>query len=381
MGLPRFIHPVPNGIEYSDRGVVFKYIFSSSSSELRRLSAQIVKHAGFSVAPLSRDTVFICNRARHGQRASLIRLETPRESPRFLGSLSPMTPKPGVPNSRIFPHDASIILVGSRGGGKRTLGFIGASHLGRPLITEDHYFEQTAGVSRGAYLQRHGRDAFITRNDEVIEEMLEHHRWGAVVECGMGTLSPRAQDCLRRFCATNPVVYVHREKEQMWRALGNIDVVSLDKLFRLDLNHRSCSNLEYYNCFDPTGEPESSTGAAADLGAQPKLTHAKKDFTDFLDIVTGQSITKAWLESPFALNAVPPEHRAYSYAMRLRLSSYIEGEIDLDELEARADAVEVRAAGPTIGLEPRIAHKGNTNRSYWTHGHRMFSAPWRGSSP
>src|SRR4051812_34677750 len=147
-----------------------------------------------------------------------------------------MTPK--VANARIFPQDASIILVGSRGGGKRTLGFIGAAHLGRPLITEDHYFEQTTGLSRGAFLQRNGREAFAARNDEVIDEMLERHRWGAVVECGMGTLSAKSQDCLRRFCGTNPVVYVHREKAQMWRALGGIDLASLDKLFRLDLSHR-----------------------------------------------------------------------------------------------------------------------------------------------
>src|SRR6187402_2790837 len=56
--------------------------------------------------------------------------------------------RPQTPASRQFPRNASIVLIGSRGSGKRTLGFIGATHLGRRLITEDHYFQEATGVSR-----------------------------------------------------------------------------------------------------------------------------------------------------------------------------------------------------------------------------------------
>lgn len=52
------------------------------------------------------------------------------------------------PNVRDFLPNASIVLIGSRGSGKRTLGFIGAMHLGRRLVTEDHYFQEATGVSR-----------------------------------------------------------------------------------------------------------------------------------------------------------------------------------------------------------------------------------------
>lgn len=52
------------------------------------------------------------------------------------------------PNIRDFQSDASIVLVGSRGSGKRSLGFIGATHLGRRLITEDHYFFEATGTTR-----------------------------------------------------------------------------------------------------------------------------------------------------------------------------------------------------------------------------------------
>jgi hypothetical protein len=50
--------------------------------------------------------------------------------------------------TREFNRNASIVLIGSRGSGKRSLGFIGATHLGRRLITEDHYFLEATGVSR-----------------------------------------------------------------------------------------------------------------------------------------------------------------------------------------------------------------------------------------
>jgi hypothetical protein len=53
-----------------------------------------------------------------------------------------------APSTRDFRSDASIVLIGCRGSGKRSLGFIGATHLGRRLITEDHYFLESTGISR-----------------------------------------------------------------------------------------------------------------------------------------------------------------------------------------------------------------------------------------
>ncbi|KAK4458928.1 putative quinate repressor [Cladorrhinum samala] len=250
-------------------------------------------------------------------------------------------------NERAFEANASIVLVGCRGAGKRTLGFMGALHLRRRLVTEDHYFEKATGMSRGQYLARHGRALFARQDIEVFKHMLDSNMTGCVIECGMSSLNEEAQDALREYSKSHPVVYIHREKEQIAHLLDAADV---QELLRADEKHRSCSNFEYYNLFDPsnhatTGTSGSVSGTNTPLnGLQPgpsKLLSAREDFTRFLDIVTARGATKAWLESPFSVSSVPPEFRSYSYALRLRLSYLMDMDLEWEDFEARGDCVEL----------------------------------------
>ncbi|KAK3987831.1 putative quinate repressor [Cladorrhinum sp. PSN332] len=250
-------------------------------------------------------------------------------------------------NERAFESNASIVLVGCRGAGKRTLGFMGALHLRRRLVTEDHYFEKATGMSRGQYLARHGRELFARQDIEVFKHMLDSNRTGCIIECGMSSLNEEAQDALREYSKTHPVVYIHREKEQIARLLDAADV---QQLLKADERHRSCSNFEFYNLFDPsiqatagTSGPVSGTSTPLN-GRQPgpsKLLNAREDFTRFLDIVTARGATKAWLESPFSVHSIPPEFRSYSYALRLRLSYLVDMDLEWDDFEARGDCVEL----------------------------------------
>ncbi|KAK4644415.1 hypothetical protein QC761_304580 [Podospora bellae-mahoneyi] len=249
-------------------------------------------------------------------------------------------------NERAFEANSSIVLVGCRGAGKRTLGFMGALHLRRRLVTEEHYFEKTTGLSRGEYLARHGREAFARQDTEVFKRMLDSNRTGCIIECGMSSLTGEAQDALRQYSSTNPVVYIHREKEQIAR---HLDAADLQQLLKADERHRSCSNFEYYNLYDPPNKygghiSGTSSGASTPLNGRQsgpsKLLSAREDFTRFLDIVTGRGATKAWLESPFSVSSVPPEFRSYSYALRLRLSYLMDMDLEWDDFEARGDCVE-----------------------------------------
>lgn len=252
-----------------------------------------------------------------------------------------MAPK----NERVFEPNASIVLVGCRGAGKRTLGFMGALHLRRRLVTEDHYFEKVTGFTRGQYLARHGREQFARQNIEVFKRMLSANRVGCVIECGMSSLSEEAQDALRQLTATNPVVYIHREKEQIVRLL---DAADAQPLLEADAKHRSCSNFEYYNLYD-SGTPISRLGggtAGPDAGltcrtGPSKLLGAQEDFTRFLDAIIGRGATKAWLQSPFSVAAIPPEFRAVSFALRLRLSYLMDMDLEWEDFEARADCIEL----------------------------------------
>lgn len=247
--------------------------------------------------------------------------------------------RPQTPNTRQFPSNASIVLIGSRGAGKRTLGFIGATHLGRRFITEDHFFQQTTGTSRGDFLRRYGKREFYRKNVDVLKLMLDQHRSGCVIECGMGSLSNQAQRALREFSKTNPVIYVTRASHRI-RSLLRLGEEEAIRLESADLSHRSCSNLEYYNLYDPSCDgmdtpPENGLGSVSS-----RLKYVKEDFSNFLDFLTGQGVIRSSLSSPFSIAALPPECRSHTYALSIRLSTC--QDLDLEELEAGADAVQLK---------------------------------------
>jgi len=247
-------------------------------------------------------------------------------------------------NERIFDPEASIVLVGIRGAGKRSLGFIGALHLRRRLVTHEHHFQQVTGLSQSQYLSKYGRDGFARRNVEVLKHMLGNNRTKCIIECGMSSLSEDAQAVLRLFSTTNPVVYVHREREQMLHFLDHADA---DQLLLADQTHRDCSNFEYYNLYDTFGGRSvngSDSGTPSwenPASSVSRLLNTKEEFTRFLDLLRGQAWRRLWLESPFALNAIPLEFRSYSYALRLRLSYLVDMDLEYEDFEARGDCVEL----------------------------------------
>ncbi|KAH6671694.1 quinate pathway repressor protein-like protein QutR [Halenospora varia] len=264
------------------------------------------------------------------------------------------SPGPQTPSTRQFPSNASIVLIGSRGAGKRTLGFIGATHLGRRLITEDHYFQEATGTTRGEFLRKYGNHEFYRRNVEVLKQMLDKHRSGCIIECGMGSLSNQAQRALREYSKTNPVIYVTRASHRI-RSLLRLGEEEAARLEAADLSHRSCSNLEYYNLYDPSCDgtgtetpPENGLG-----NISSRLKNVKEDFSNFLDFLTGQGLLRNSLESPFSIAALPPELRSNTYALSLRLSSI--PDLDLAELEAGADAVQLKIDTWTPGLQGIMA--------------------------
>lgn len=245
--------------------------------------------------------------------------------------------RPLSPVSRDFPGNASIVLVGSRGAGKRTLGFIGATYLGRRLITEDWYFQEETGLTKAAFLQKHGSAEFYRRSIDVLRRMLENNRVGCIIECGMSSLSTQAQRALRQYAQTNPVVYITRDSERI-RQLLRLGDEEGAKLETADLAHRSCSNLEYYNLYDSSCDGSMTPLESHSNNGSSRLKYAKEDFSSFLDTITGQMNLKTGFESPFSISALPPECRSYTYALSLRLS--IIQDLELEELEAGADLVQ-----------------------------------------
>lgn len=258
----------------------------------------------------------------------------------FMAADSLIPRNPSLLNRRVFHADASIVLVGCRGAGKRTLGFIGAGYLHRRLLTEDHYFEQATGCNRAKFLEQYGKEAFQSQMATTLAQVLQTHPTNCIIECGLGILSKETKEILRQFSETNPVIYVHRERNEICKIL-KLPTAETDKLLQADRRHRDCTNLEYYNLLDGGDSLESQSCIRSVSTSSARLLQVKEDFTKFLDLITGRGATQSWVENPFSINAIPPEHRLYSFVLRLRLSYLLNQGLDLERLESGGDAVEL----------------------------------------
>ncbi|KAI0889773.1 uncharacterized protein GGS22DRAFT_3960 [Annulohypoxylon maeteangense] len=243
---------------------------------------------------------------------------------------------------RIFPTDSSIILVGCRGAGKRTLGFIAAKYLGRRLVTEDHSFEQSTGCTRATFLQKYGRETFNQQMAVVIARVLRLNQTNCVIECGTGTLSPDIGEILKSYVETNPIIYIHRDKEDLYKLL-KLPVADAERLLLTDQSHRDFSNFEYFNLYDSSGEGQITENSLlrSATTSTAKLVEAKHDFKDFLDHILGHGLTRSWVANPFSRKAIPPEYRSLSFVFNIRLSTLINLDIDLATIEAPGDVLEL----------------------------------------
>ncbi|KAL4802622.1 type I 3-dehydroquinase-domain-containing protein [Aspergillus unguis] len=259
------------------------------------------------------------------------------------GVAAEMLPPSGIDVHRKIDPDASLVLIGIRGSGKRSLGFVAATALKRRFITEDHYFKEVTGLSRHEYLKRYGSQEFQQRDIEVLKMMLDNHRSRCVIECGLGSLTRPIQEHLRRYCTTNPVVYVARDMNRIQKLLG-LDDQATKLLGEGDPLHRTCSNFEYYNtedCSSSASQLDEETLDRRSVGYSFKLKEAKEDFTRFVRFVTGTDVGHSNYDSPFVLLETPPELRSYTYAIFVRFSDLIDNRVKLSELESGGDAIEL----------------------------------------
>ncbi|KAJ5651118.1 uncharacterized protein N7484_004841 [Penicillium longicatenatum] len=242
---------------------------------------------------------------------------------------------------RTFDPDASLVLVGIRGCGKRSLGFVAATALKRRFITEDHYFKEVTGVTRHEYLKSHGSQEFQRRDIDVLKQMLDNHKTGCVVECGLGSLTRPVQDHLRRISQICPVVHILRDIDRIQQLLG-LEDQSIRLLREGDPLHRTCSNFEFYNLEDRTrfvaddGSPDPRSAAYSF-----KLQEVKEDLTRFVRFVTGVDVNQSSHDSPFVLLETPPELRSFTHAILVRSSDLIDDNVNLQELESGGDAIEL----------------------------------------
>ncbi|RAK97103.1 putative quinate pathway repressor protein QutR [Aspergillus ibericus CBS 121593] len=277
---------------------------------------------------------------------------------------------------RKFSPNASIVLTGIRGTGKSSLAVILAATSGRRLIDADRYFQQVTGRSRASYKKEFDLVEYRQQEARVMESMLTDNQEGCVIACGPGSMERSGQTLLREYAKTHPVIYILRDPESIQSYLK---AWNTDKVRRfLELSgpiYRACSNLEFFNVSEKgiTDHPVPKDGHDSQLESEldqrvqaitPFLTlkQLQRDFLCFIAFATGDTTDLSRHNSSFPLSMQPVESRTFTYAVTVPLSSMLEQDLDIEELESTADAFELKldvAEPPSshLGLDSSFADR------------------------
>ncbi|KIX96431.1 uncharacterized protein Z520_07697 [Fonsecaea multimorphosa CBS 102226] len=236
--------------------------------------------------------------------------------------------------------DASIILVGVRGSGKRTLGLIAATALNWRFITEDLYFEKSTTKTRAAYMEAHGSHALYRKNVEVISSMLLTHRQRCVIECGWGSLTLEIHQLLQTLCATHPVIHITRSLKQI-QSLLQLDQQQTFLFRRADEYHRDCSNYEFYNIQDSSDQSTTTDGQEPPQFSVFRLREAKAQFCSFLDSISKDRLRALSSQINRPLSTVSLLERKFTHVVPVLFSDLLARDPQFANIDFIEDAVEL----------------------------------------
>lgn len=236
--------------------------------------------------------------------------------------------------------EASIILVGVRGAGKRTLGLIAATELNWKFMTEDLCFQEFTKMTPASFVEKYGIEAFHKNSVEAIREVLLTCRQRRVVAFGWGSLTSEIHLLLQKLCSTNPIIHITRSSKQVQNLLG-LDQQQVALFVRAEETHRGCSNYEFYNIQDWSEDPAANDGKG-DISISPfRLKEAKTQFCSFLDLVRGSSVERLSPCINRPLSAVPLVERRFTHVVRVELSTLMRLPPQMDNFDFIEDAIEL----------------------------------------
>ncbi|KAL4911344.1 hypothetical protein BDW74DRAFT_184716 [Aspergillus multicolor] len=227
--------------------------------------------------------------------------------------------------SRRYSADATLVLVGFHGAGKKTLGIIASVALRRRFVDFDAVFRQKLNFSPQEYILAHGLAQYRIVEAEVSQELLAKFDKGCVI-VGLGVVASQQQrDLLSTFARDHPVVYIRRDDAD----LRQIVATSPDKFQRFlqagNTFFEACSNFEFFNLtLGQAQQPHDKT-----LPSSLKLKEAERIFVRFLHHVFNQPHRTLFSSDAFSASQ--------TVALQIPIA-WIDAE-NFEDLDAGADAV------------------------------------------
>ena len=254
------------------------------------------------------------------------------------------------------PHlepDASVVLIGLRGAGKSTLAVIASTALRRKIVEVDMVFQDMHGMSSSEYQRKHGVTVYRSTQIDVLQHILDKYSHNAIIVCSW--MEREVQARLSQ-CAAFPVILILRDTAAIQAHLRSWSeervrdlVTAIVPVFRL------CARFEFFNISEVPApiSPPAPAASEADTSKEPlldsrspaphlTLKRAERHFLKFLSLILPKG-TLPFFESAFPLASSLTEDRKFTYALTIRLSDYANGDVDIEGIEAGADAIEIVA--------------------------------------
>ncbi|KAJ5356358.1 hypothetical protein N7517_010967 [Penicillium concentricum] len=234
-------------------------------------------------------------------------------------------PHPEGPSSRRYSADATILLLGSFGAGKKTLGLIASVALRRRLIDFDAFFRDQFQYSPQGFIAQHGFKRYREVEIELSRHILTRYQTGCVI-AGLGFAgSPAQRQLLGTFAQHHPIVYVRRRKADLQNCI-EINPDTFDHIFEIEnAFFESCSNFDFFNI-----PQESSPLADNQIYAPLKLKEVERIFLAFLHRIFGTPHKQLFSADPLSAT--------HTYALDLCVEQ-LETDLDTECLDAGADAI------------------------------------------
>ncbi|KAL4866118.1 hypothetical protein BDV12DRAFT_199439 [Aspergillus spectabilis] len=241
--------------------------------------------------------------------------------------------------SRRYSPDATIVLVGFPGAGKKTLGIIASVALRRRLINLDDVFRAQHDLSPQDYIATHGLPQYRQVEDQISTETLRKSHKGCLIVGIGGVATLQQRTLLTDFAQHNPVIYIRREKA----VFHGILTTSQDKFERFyevgNAFFEACSNFEFFNLSHGRGHSPSNL----------RLKETERVFLRFLNHILGNPDGSSFSSDPFS-----PSH---TFSLQIPIS-WLDSRQDWTQLDAGTDAITLIIDIDTIesaGLQCRLA--------------------------
>lgn len=251
-----------------------------------------------------------------------------------------------LPRKIAFKSDASVVLIGVRGVGKSSLGFLAATAYTRRMIESDRAFADAAGSSRTVYRKLHGPAEYHRKHCEVLKQLLTAHSRHAVIICSFADLESDGAKLLQEFAQSHPVIYVTRDVPGISTYIRVWSEERIQDLIRAsEALLRECSNYEFFNVsesHDKDSSNDDKTPYSRTVnGPFLTLKRAEHDFLKLLRNIIGDHDRGRSHQSAYPLSQLSVDKLEFTSAVTLSAEDVVSHRLNLDVAQIGVDAVQL----------------------------------------